>query len=162
MAEVQTRRRSLTRIRRFINKLPGWSVLTLKREDGYLYCDPTQTHTNTLRVQVPVALSSGLQTEHSILFNHTNVSRPEAEAGCVWTCNVCKCVCACRTGIWSLAETTSLHLFLVKVCETRVISMLNQFKKLHFSGGFIISNLSASFRFFIKSVIFDEVANIII
>lgn len=53
------------------------------REDGYLYCDPTETHTNTLRVQVPAAPSFGLKTEHSILFNHTNVSRPEAEAGCV-------------------------------------------------------------------------------
>lgn len=55
----------LTRIMPFINKLPGWFVLTLPREDGYLYCNPAQTralpetHTNThtwSRFQLPWAL----------------------------------------------------------------------------------------------------------
>lgn len=41
----------------------------------------TKAHKHTHWVQVPAALSSGLQTEHSILFNHMCVSRPAA--GCL-------------------------------------------------------------------------------
>lgn len=121
---MQTTCRALTRIRRFINKLPGWSMLTLPREDGYLYCDPTQTHTHSHRnthpdthlVQVPAALSSGLQTEHSILFNHMCVSRPAAgclsrlACVCLSCVYVCVYVCVRWTGIWSLAGGLQLHL----------------------------------------------------
>lgn len=75
----------LTRIKPLINKQRGWSVLTLLREDGYLYFSGTKTHTlkTNLRkhahwIQVPAAPSPGLQTEHSILFNHVCISRPAA------------------------------------------------------------------------------------
>lgn len=43
------------------------------------------THTGTQKLDLlPAALSSGVQTEHSIPFNHMRVSQPEA--GCLSLC----------------------------------------------------------------------------
>lgn len=116
--EASTTRRSLTRIRRFINKQPGWSTLTQQREDGYLYCDPTQTHTHThiwSELQQP-ELWTADRTFHSL---QSYVRFPASGwlslPACVCLSCVCVCepVCACWTGIWSLADRISLHLILL-------------------------------------------------